>query len=167
MKKGVSHLAYLVFFLLGAYIAFRGVEDFGLLLFGKVTDATVTEVTTQNVRVGKRGHGVKYYAKYEFSADDKNTYVGDGEMDGQTPRQKGAVMPIRYMSFHPSVNAPKDDVLGNGAILTIIGGFISVITAAAWKRKLAAAPPPAASASSRQAGERKSVGPKSRKAAGA
>ncbi len=144
MKHAISHLGHLLFLLLGLYLAFRGMEDFGLLLFGKITDAEVVEVSTRSVRVGKRGRGVQHYAKYEFTAADDVRYTGSGEMPGRMPPEKGVIMEIRYLSFHPDVNAPKDDVLGTGVLLTIIGCFLVLITLGAWRRKVGAAdaPPP-------------------------
>ena len=136
MKRALSHIGHLAFLLLGLFLVFRGVEDFGLLLFGKITDATVLSVSTRSVRVGKRGRGTQHFAQYEFSLGDDQTYSGNGAMDAQTPREKGALMPIRYLSFYPSVNAPQDDVLGTGVLLTIIGAFLTFITIGAWRRKI-------------------------------
>jgi hypothetical protein len=138
MKRVVSHLGYLAFFVFSAYLAFRGVEDFGLLLLGKVTDAKIVNVSTESVRVGKRGRGTKYRAEYEFSAEDGKTYRGAGEPDGKTRPDPGQRMPIRYLSFRPSVSAPKDDVVLSGVMLTIAGGFLMLITLGAWRRKISA-----------------------------
>ena len=138
MKRALSHLGYLAFFAFGAYLAFRGAEDFGLLLFGEVTDADIVSVSAQSVRVGKRGRGTKYHAKFEFSAEDGKTYHGAGEPGGRTRPERGQHMPVRYLSFSPSVNAPKDDVVGAGVMMTVAGGFLMTITVGAWRRKISA-----------------------------
>ena len=135
MKRVLSHFSYLAFFGLGVYIAFCGVEDFALLLFGKITDATVISVSTQRVRVGKRGHGVQHYAKYAFTTPDGDLYHGSGEMDTGTPPEKDVKMEVRYLSFHPAVNGPKNDVLSTGVMLMIVGVFLSFVVFAAWRRK--------------------------------
>jgi hypothetical protein len=137
-KRVLSHIPYLLFFLLGAYLAFRGVEDFALLLFGNITDAKILRVSTESVRVGKRGRGIKYQAKYEFVAEDGKTYGGFGEPDGQSRPERGYTMPVRYLSFSPSVNAPRDDVVGTGVFLTLIGVFLSLIVLGAWRKKISA-----------------------------
>ena len=136
MKRILSHFSYLAFFLFGAYLAFCGVEDFGLLLFGKLTDATVLSVSNHRVRVGKRGHAIQHYAKYEFVTADNERYNGSGDMDSRTPAEKGTVMKVRYLSFDPSVNRPKDDVLHKGVLLTLVGVFLSFIVLTAWRRKV-------------------------------
>ncbi len=138
MKRVLSHFSYLLFFLLGAYIAFCGVEDFALLLFGKITDATVFSVSTHTVRIGKRGQVIQHSAKYEFVTADKERHHGSGEMDSRTPPEKGAKMKVRYLAFHPSVNGPEGDVLSTGVMLTLVGAFLAFIVLAAWRRKLGA-----------------------------
>ena len=150
MKRIIRHFFYLAFFLLGIYIAFSGVEDLGLLLFGTITDAKVVSVSRQRIRVGKRGHGYQHYAKYAFTADNGKQYRGSGEMDSHTPHEPGVMMPIRYLFFRPSVNRPKDDVVGTGLLLVGAGALLAyVVLASWWRRKVSPAAEPKAAARAR------------------
>jgi hypothetical protein len=113
-------------------------EDFGLIIFGDIANAEITRVESHSVRLGRRGRGIKHTAEYKFVAEDGKTYRGSGDYEGLGPPMVGGSMPIRYMTSDPSLNAPKDELIGPGILLTLAGGFIAFIVIGHWRRKPAA-----------------------------